>query len=72
MTKTFKIGEYAIGGIIKIKKQGDLMEAQCFDWNNKLPINGVGCKTTSRGEMDNFLNEVTSCYYADKIMESFK
>ncbi len=72
MTMHFKIGEYAIGGIIKIQQQGALMEAQCFDLDTKLPIEGVGCKTTSRDEMDNFLNEVTSSYYADKIMQSFK
>lgn len=71
-TKTFKIGEYAIGGIIKVTKIGDMMEAHCFDYNSKLAIDGVGCKTTSMQEMDNFLNEVTSCYYADKIMQYLK
>ncbi|UOF82539.1 hypothetical protein [Caudoviricetes sp.] len=49
-----------------------MMEAHCFDYNSKLAIDGVGCKTTSMQEMDNFLNEVTSCYYADKIMQYLK
>lgn len=67
--KTFKIGEYAKGGIIRVFEEanGDItIEAK--DWDTKAVI-----LTRTMGRKDVFamqqwLEELTTSYYAEKVM----
>ena len=68
MKKTFKIGEYAIGGIIQVEIVSNLMIViKALDWDSKEVI---ACDSSERQSyIESKLYEWTSCYYADKIME---
>lgn len=72
-TKSFKIGEYAIGGIIKVDIAGNLVGIHALDWSTKKPVKGNSFKVTNTlrpfQEIDSFLNDLTSSYYAGKILE---
>jgi hypothetical protein len=71
MTKQFKIGEYAIGGIIKVTVNNNSVNIEALDYYSKKNLPGYSSKfdKNERYEIDDFLNELTSCYYADKIIE---
>ena len=74
-TKSFKIGEYSIGGIIKVELNGNALSIKALDYNSK---NEVMSGSIMTDEYDaywktlNYLNELTSSYYADKVMEFIK
>jgi hypothetical protein len=74
-TKMFKIGEYAIGGIIKVDiiKNSDVVGGEvaisALDWNTKQPVQGSRFVATNTMSIDNYLNELTSSYFAGKVME---
>lgn len=74
-TKQFKIGERAVGGIIKVDAVGKVIQIKCLDWFSKKEVQS-GTATTDDPDayrkVDVFLNEVTSSYHADKIMEWLK
>ena len=79
MTKQFKIGEYAIGGIIKVSKIKvkdkhftDHVMIEALDYNTKEVV--ISSRFFDWGDeaMSNFLNELTSSYYADKILDYIK
>lgn len=74
-TKQFKIGERAVGGIIKVDIIGKIIHVQCLDWTSKKVVN------SGTGETDDpdayrklwwYLGDVTSSYHADKILEWIK
>jgi len=70
-TKTFKIGEYAIGGKINVKIAGKVILISAHDWTtNKVVSSGSTQidQSNSRSQIDNYLNELTSSYYAEKIL----
>jgi len=75
--KTFKIGEYAIGGIITVRIIDTIVGINALDWNTKkVVMNNTfqvhdfhGCNYS---EIDNYLNELTSSYYADRILNWIK
>lgn len=69
MTKQFKIGEYAIGGIIKVSKVKDSVTIQALDWNTKKTIRSNFFYLHEQDRIDEYLNELTSCYYADKLLD---
>lgn len=74
-TKTFKIGEYAIGGIIQVRTTSDTINIDALDWNSKQKIMGREFQVRSMNvtnEIDNYLNELTSSYYADKVFDFIK
>ena len=69
-TKSFKIGEYAVGGIIKVTTSNTQVTIQALDYFSK---NVVSELTFTLGDepywkMKDYLNELTSSYYADKVM----
>lgn len=69
-TKTFKIGEYAIGGIIKVIITGKVILIKNLDWNTKEEVRSgstIATERNARYQIMNYLEEVTSYYYADKI-----
>ncbi len=75
--KTFKIGEYAVGGIITVRIVDTVVDINALDWNTKRIV--MNDQFQIRGvyepdfhQVDNYLNELTSCYYADKILDWIK
>jgi hypothetical protein len=65
--KTFKIGEYAVGGIIKAgKKDGIYIVSVISQSSNKQIM-----QNSSRDIMyiQSFLHDVTTNYYTDKIIK---
>lgn len=71
-TKTFRIGEYVVGGIIKLLINGDNLEIQFLDYFSKdlvlveeININQEDAHRTAR----NFLEVNGTSYYADQVMK---
>lgn len=74
-TKTFKIGEYAIGGIIQVRTTSDTINIDALDWNSNQKIMGREFRVKAMNvtnEIDSYLNELTSSYYADKVFDFIK
>lgn len=71
-TKSFKIGEYAVGGIIKVMITGKVIQIQALDYNSKEVVQQGTVTTELRSaerQITDFLNDLTSSYYAGKIMD---
>ena len=81
--KTFKLGEVCKGGIITIETKGDKVTVIGKDWDysqgSRKGSNQSNAKewtrlevdaksSSSRREVDNFLNDLTSSYYSDKVL----
>jgi hypothetical protein len=72
MTKTFKIGEYAIGGIIKVTNDNNArMKVDIIDMFTKELIERKHFDFVDKGRMQWFLEDNTTPYYADKIINHF-
>lgn len=74
-TKTFKIGEYAIGGIIQVKIENSRIGMKCIDWDTKKVLSHyvfMSNEPTGLFQAENHLNDLTSCYFADKILTWIK
>jgi|APGre2960657373_1045057.scaffolds.fasta_scaffold791043_1 hypothetical protein len=71
MKKTFKIGEYAVGGIIRVSTQPrGVFSVECIDWNTKEVI---GLRYVHGfDELFDSLEYLTTFYFADKIVAHFK
>ena len=70
-TKEFKIGEYAVGGIIRVEIRGKVVIIKALDYNTKEMLRAGSITTEQQGvesQITEFLEELTSYYYADKIM----
>lgn len=70
-TKTFKIGEYAIGGIIKVDIHGKVIQIKCLDYFTEEEITTGSVLSTQpnvANQISEFLNDITTCYYSDKIL----
>jgi hypothetical protein len=72
MAKEFKIGEYAVGGIIKVDKGAKLVRIQALDWDDKDVLRSKTFPVDYTDAMDEFLNDLTTSYYADKIIDYIK
>lgn len=70
--KTFKIGEYAIGGIIHVDIQAALITISARDWDTKKTIRCESYSKTQGGDISDFLQELTSFYYAEKVFDWIK
>jgi len=83
-TKTFKIGEYAKGGIITAEVKGSKVTIIGKDWDFSKGSNRgsgqSGAKEFTRltvdarntyayNELDTFLNDLTSCGWAHKVID---
>jgi hypothetical protein len=66
-SKTFKIGEYARGGIITAQTKRDGVLLQCKDWNTKEVL--FELETDDRREAIFELCDWTSSYYADEVIQ---
>lgn len=86
-TKTFKIGEYAKGGVITVEIRGKIITIIGKDWdfsagsnkgssqkNAKEFTRGTILSTQEDAERQilNFLNELTTSYHADNILKWIK
>lgn len=74
-TKTFKIGEYAIGGIIQVRITENVIKIDALDWTTKEKIMGREFNAEVLNEdyeVIDYLNELTSSYYADQVLEFIK
>jgi len=84
MTKQFKIGECAVGGIIKINTESKnnlhTITIAALDWYSKQELFSATFQSNHlqsiddiiENEIDNYLNELTTSYYADKIINYIK
>jgi hypothetical protein len=73
--KQFKIGEYAIGGIIDVLINENEISIQCLDYNTQEKV--VGMSFDSNGVDADYsiietLNEYTSYYYAEQVFDWIK
>ena len=71
-TKSFKIGEYAIGGIIKVDINGKVIQVKALDYYSKNEVMSgsvMSDEYDAKRKLDNFLHELTSSYYAGKVMK---
>ena len=73
MTKTFKIGEYAVGGIIKAQvkvRRGRLMVfLSCLDWDTKEMVSAIEVQANMSHTdrcIEEYLN-ITSSYWDEKV-----
>jgi hypothetical protein len=86
-TKTFKIGEYAKGGVITAEVNGKVITVIGKDWDTstgyKKSSNQSNAKEFTRGtvlaneqdaewKLSNFLCDLTTSYYADEIIKWIK
>jgi hypothetical protein len=73
MTKTFKIGEYAVGGTIRVSipKTLTTIKIDIIDSNFKTKklINQYIYYSFDRNRIDRDLFQITSGYWSDKILE---
>jgi len=82
--KTFKIGEYCRGGVITVETKGKRIDVIAKDWDfsagsnkgssqvnakewNRLTVQGD--QTDARWDVNLFLNNLTTSYWADKILK---
>ena len=83
-TKTFKIGEYAKGGVITIEIQGKIITVIGKDWDisagTRKGSNQKNAKEFTRGTAEStdpqvrrklimFIGDLTTSYYTDQIIE---
>ena len=73
--KTFKIGECAVGGIIAVEITGKLIQIKALDYYSKKEVSSGSAMSDEQDtprKLDNYLNDLTTSYYADKIMTWIK
>jgi len=73
--KTFKIGEYAVGGIITAEITGKVIVIKALDYNTKKVVNTgsvISNERQAQWKLDSYLNELTSSYYAGKVLDWIK
>lgn len=72
MKKTFKIGEYAKGGIVKVEVDNNAqITVTCCDFDTGQPILTGLFHFIQKSKLQFWLeDEVTTPYYADKIINS--
>jgi hypothetical protein len=74
-TKSFKIGECAIGDIIRVDIQGKLIQVKALDWNTKKEVSSGSAMSDDDDcsrKIEDYLMDLTTCYFAGKIMEWIK
>jgi len=83
-TKTFKIGEYCRGGVITAEVNGNRVSVIGKDWDTSKGYNRGSDQSNAkefdrrtvdvthsnaRRELDDFLNDLTTSYYAGQVLE---
>lgn len=71
MIKTFKIGEEAIGGIVQvISRPKNVFEVKCLNYRTKLTVSWRFVYGFE--ELKDHCEEISTPYWADKIVDHFK
>ena len=73
--KQFKIGECAVGGIIAVEITGKVIQVKALDyWSKKEVQTGsvMSDERQAQWKLDNFLNDLTTSYYAGKVLDWIK
>jgi hypothetical protein len=74
--KQFRIGECAVGGIIAVKTEGRNVQVDALDYNTKKPVlNPLALCVNDDNDLHGiecYLWEITTSYYADKIINWIK
>ncbi len=74
--KQFKIGEYAVGGIIAVEVTAENIIVNALDWNSKKPVLAEMKLPKSMPDVlhniDCYLWDLTTSYYAGKVMDWIK
>lgn len=83
-TKTWKIGEYCVGGIISVEITGKVIKVINKDWdassgyskrssqkNAQVLSTGTidATQTDARWQLFNYLSDLSTSYYADEIIK---
>lgn len=78
-TKTWKIGESCVGGIVQAKisenayfPQGTTVKILIKDWKTKEILDSQVFGRIHESRLESFLHDMTTSYYASKIMEWVK
>jgi len=74
-TKTYKIGECCINGIIKVittKKTVTISSIDYFSGKEESKVSNEISDSNAESELESFLDYLTTSYYAGKIMEWIK
>jgi hypothetical protein len=72
MTKQFKLGEYAVGGIIKLEKKSDSITVSALDYSSKRQLQSQTFSLDDLSRIDWYIGDLTTSYYTDKIMNHIK
>jgi hypothetical protein len=75
MTKTFNIGEYAVGGRIKVTLSKSVLQIQALDWVTRSVVRQQTFQVDRDQGMTDatwFLEDLSTSYYADQIMTFVK
>lgn len=70
--KLFKIGETAVGGIVDVTINDNIIQVKAIDWYTKKTISIYEIDTNKMDahyDLQDVLHEVTTSYWADKITE---
>jgi hypothetical protein len=75
-TKQFKIGESAVGGIIKVTTSANFVSVECLDYYSKKEVCSKDFHMSdlkgSTWPLDLYLSEKSTSYWADKIVNWVK
>lgn len=74
-TKQFKIGESAIGGIIKVEITGKLIQIKALDYYTKEQVSsgsGISNESGVESKILWYLEDLTTPFYAEKVMKWIK
>jgi len=68
-TKTWKIGEYCAGGVIRAKSRGDIVKLEIRDYFTDELLNDGAFGRLHIRQIRDFLENSTTPYYADKVLQ---
>ena len=75
MEKTFKLGEYCSGGVIKVLSKKDQILIFSIDSDSKQIISGRNFKypeCLNNYSLSEYLEDLTTYYYSEKIIDYIK
>jgi len=75
MEKTFKIGECAIGGRIKVNANKDFVQIFATDWTTWKVIKGADFSKTDvnlLSKVKNYLEDISNFYHAERMFKSLQ
>ena len=71
-TKTWRIGEYCAGGVIRAKSCGEIVKLEIRDYYNDAILNHGAFGRIHERQIFEFLTRSTTPYYADKVLQWIK